>query len=182
MELQYIIGTTIYPWKYKIFLEILNIIGATKYRWNPTIRHYFLNLFILFQIQSRQVTPRLNLTRRNPPYPNPTESPDLEKEKTKSAKFEKVLSGSPVSIAELEKLSWSGVPQPYRTRVWKMLCGYLPAGKSDQVLQRKREEYIGYVNQYFNNKEEDIHKDTFRFKSKTLVLSDHEKLSSFANS
>ena len=134
----------------------------------------------MFQIQSRQVTPRLNLIRRSPP--NPAQSPDIEKEKTKCAKFEKVLSGSPVSIAELEKLSWSGVPQPYRTRVWKMLCGYLPAGKSDLVLQRKREEYIGYVNQYFNNKEEDIHKDTFRFKSKTLVLSDHEKLSSFANS
>jgi len=48
--------------------------------------------------------------------------------------------------------------------VWKMLCGYLPAaaGKADLVLQRKREEYTGYVNQYFNNKEEDIHKDTFR--------------------
>jgi len=61
-------------------------------------------------------------------------------------------------------LSWSGVPQCYRTRVWKMLCGYLPAsaGKADLVLQRKREEYTGYVNQYFNNKEEDIHKDTFR--------------------
>jgi len=67
-------------------------------------------------------------------------------------------------MLELEKLSWSGVPQCYRTRVWKMLCGYLPAaaGKADLVLQRKREEYTGYVNQYFNNKEEDIHKDTFR--------------------
>jgi hypothetical protein len=46
--------------------------------------------------------------------------------------------------------------------VWKILCGYLPAGKSDDVLRRKREEYRGYVNQYFDNKEEDIHKDTFR--------------------
>ena len=35
-------------------------------------------------------------------------------------------------------------------------------GKQDDVLTRKREEYQGYVNQYFNNKEEDIHKDTFR--------------------
>ena len=31
-----------------------------------------------------------------------------------------------------------------------------------KVLQRKREEYAGYVDQYFNNKDEDIHKDTFR--------------------
>ena len=46
--------------------------------------------------------------------------------------------------------------------MWKILCGYLPPGKSDEVVKRKREEYAGYVNQYFNNKEEDIHKDTFR--------------------
>ena len=30
-------------------------------------------------------------------------------------------------------------------------------------MRRKREEYAGYVDQYFNNKEEDIHKDTFRY-------------------
>ena len=47
-------------------------------------------------------------------------------------------------------------------QVWKILCGYLPTGKSDEALRRKREEYNGYVNQYFNIKEEDIHKDTFR--------------------
>ena len=46
--------------------------------------------------------------------------------------------------------------------MWKILCGYLPAGKCDEVLRRKREEYRGYVNKYFDNKEEDIHKDTFR--------------------
>ena len=99
--------------------------------------------------------------RRETP-PKTVHSPDAEKERSRCLKFEKVLSESPVNISELEKLSWSGVPQSYRTRVWKMLCGYLPAGKSDQVLQRKREEYMGYVNQYFNSKEEDIHKDTFR--------------------
>ena len=31
------------------------------------------------------------------------------------------------------------------------------------MVRRKREEYAGYVDQYFNNKEEDIHKDTFRY-------------------
>lgn len=68
----------------------------------------------------------------------------------------------PVNLQDLEKLSWSGVPASLRSRVWKILCGYLPPGKSDEVVKRKREEYAGYVNQYFNNKEEDIHKDTFR--------------------
>ena len=47
-------------------------------------------------------------------------------------------------------------------RVWQILCGYQPAGRGEEVVRRKREEYAGYVDQYFNNKEEDIHKDTFR--------------------
>jgi len=88
--------------------------------------------------------------------------PDTEKERSKCAKFENLLSQSPVNMHQLEKLSWSGIPRKFRSRVWKILCGYLPAGKSDEVLKRKRDEYNGYVNQYFNNKEEDIHKDTFR--------------------
>ena len=51
-----------------------------------------------------------------------------------------------------------------RSRVWQILCGYLPPGRGDEVVKRKREEYAGYVNQYFTNKdkEEDFHKDTFR--------------------
>jgi len=89
-------------------------------------------------------------------------NPDTEKEKTKCSKFEHLLRNSPVNLQDLEKLSWSGVPASFRSRVWKILCGYLPPGKSDEVVKRKREEYAGYVNQYFNNKEEDIHKDTFR--------------------
>lgn len=80
---------------------------------------------------------------------------------SRCAKFDRVLDQAPVNMTELESLSWSGVPQQYRTKVWKMLCGYLPAGKSEQVIQRKREEYAGYLSQYFDNKEE-IHKDTFR--------------------
>jgi len=82
-------------------------------------------------------------------------------DQSRVAKFEKVLGQCPVNMSDLETLSWSGVPQQFRTKVWKMLCGYLPAGKSEQVIQRKREEYAGYLTQYFHNKE-DIHKDTFR--------------------
>ena len=54
------------------------------------------------------------------------------------------------------------MPRGYRSRVWQILCGYQPAHRGEEVVTRKREEYAGYVNHYFNNKEEDIHKDTFR--------------------
>merc|ERR1711872_366628 len=45
-----------------------------------------------------------------------------------------------------------------------MLCGYQPPGRGEEVVKRRREEYQGYVNQYFNNKEGDSkdNKDTFR--------------------
>lgn len=112
--------------------------------------------------QVQPFTPRLNLSRQSPAKPAAASPEAVDADKARCLKFDKVLSGNPVVLSELEKLSWAGVPRRYRTRVWKMLCGYLPAGKSDQVLQRKREEYAGYVDQYFNNKDEDIHKDTFR--------------------
>jgi hypothetical protein len=79
------------------------------------------------------------------------------------AKFDEIFAKKLKFWFEPYQVSWSGVPACLRSRVWKLLCGYLPAGgQADQVLKRKREEYTGYVNQYFNNKEEDIHKDTFR--------------------
>jgi len=90
--------------------------------------------------------------------------PETEKERSKCAKFDQLLSGSPVNMSELEKLAWSGVPRQYRSRVWQMLCGYQPPGRGEEVVKRRREEYQGYVNQYFNNKEGDSkdNKDTFR--------------------
>ena len=74
----------------------------------------------------------------------------------------RVSSECPVSMGELERLAWSGIPRGFRRRVWQILCGYQPAMRGEEVVRRKREEYAGYVDQYFNNKEEDIHKDTFR--------------------
>jgi len=117
-----------------------------------------------YQVQAARRSPnRQNVGSRPQAAPGQTLSdPDTEKERSKCTKFETLLSQSPVNMHQLEKFSWSGIPGKYRSRVWKILCGYLPAGKSDEVLKRKRDEYNGYVNQYFNNKEEDIHKDTFR--------------------
>lgn len=96
-----------------------------------------------------------------------TLDPETEKERSRCEKFAALLTPSTptrlVNLAELQSSSWSGIPTKFRSRVWKILCGYLPpSGKVEEVLKRKRDEYCGYVNQYFNNKEEDIHKDTFR--------------------
>jgi len=111
---------------------------------------------------SRRSPNRQNVGSRPQASNQASSDPDKEKERSKCVKFENLLGQSPVNMNQLEKFSWSGIPGKFRSRVWKILCGYLPAGKSDEVLKRKRDEYNGYVNQYFNNKEEDIHKDTFR--------------------
>ena len=66
----------------------------------------------------------------------------------------------------------AGIPRGYRSRVWQILCGYQPAHRGEEVVRRKREEYAGYVDQYFNNKEQDIHKDTFRSDQKKKQLSE----------
>jgi len=101
------------------------------------------------------------------PYTAPLD-PESEKERNRCAKFATLLdertSNQPINLQELQSQSWSGIPSKYRSRVWKLLCGYLPPtpAKTQEVLQRKREEYSGYVDQYFDNKEEDIHRDTFR--------------------
>jgi len=113
-------------------------------------------------VATRRSPTRQHIGIRTQPSAQSMSDPDSEKEKNKCIKFENLLSQSPVNMHQLEKISWSGIPGKFRSRVWKILCGYLPAGKSDEVLKRKRDEYNGYVNQYFNNKEEDIHKDTFR--------------------
>lgn len=42
--------------------------------------------------------------------------------------------------------------------------GYLPANKErrDLVLQRKREEYFGFIEQYYHSRTDDNHRDTYR--------------------
>ena len=59
--------------------------------------------------------------------------PPSSSDQSRCAKFDKLLGQTPVNMADLESLSWSGVPQRYRTKVWKLLCGYLPASQSEQV-------------------------------------------------
>uniref|UniRef100_A0A8C4ES42 TBC1 domain family, member 22a n=1 Tax=Dicentrarchus labrax TaxID=13489 RepID=A0A8C4ES42_DICLA len=70
--------------------------------------------------------------------------------------------GSPKE--ELRKLSWSGIPRQVRPITWKLLSGYLPANaeRRDSVLQRKRQEYFGFIQQYYDSRNDEHHQDTYR--------------------
>uniref|UniRef100_A0A8C5HXJ6 Rab-GAP TBC domain-containing protein n=1 Tax=Gouania willdenowi TaxID=441366 RepID=A0A8C5HXJ6_GOUWI len=68
------------------------------------------------------------------------------------------------SCEELRKLSWSGIPRQVRPITWKLLSGYLPANaeRRESVLQRKRQEYFGFIQQYYDSRNDEHHQDTYR--------------------
>uniref|UniRef100_A0AAZ3R4U1 Rab-GAP TBC domain-containing protein n=1 Tax=Oncorhynchus tshawytscha TaxID=74940 RepID=A0AAZ3R4U1_ONCTS len=78
----------------------------------------------------------------------------------------KSLSEAPIGSPkeELRKLSWSGIPRQVRPITWKLLSGYLPANteRRESTLQRKRQEYFGFIEQYYDSRNEEHHQDTYR--------------------
>lgn len=85
-----------------------------------------------------------------------------------SSKVEKVerllVSSESIDCEELRQLSWSGLSPRVRPKAWRILCGYLPGSvlRQKELLQRKQDEYAGYVRQYFATKDQDVHQDTYR--------------------
>ena len=58
------------------------------------------------------------------------------------------LAKDPVDLTLLRRICWQGCPSDaLRFESWMYLCGYLPtaAASRDDVLARKRSEYLGYV-------------------------------------
>ncbi|XP_038594281.1 TBC1 domain family member 22A isoform X2 [Micropterus salmoides] len=87
-----------------------------------------------------------------------------EREASRLDKFKQLLTGPNTDLEELRKLSWSGIPRQVRPITWKLLSGYLPANaeRRDSVLQRKRQEYFGFIQQYYDSRNDEHHQDTYR--------------------
>ncbi|TDL26196.1 RabGAP/TBC [Rickenella mellea] len=62
-------------------------------------------------------------------------------------KFVDCVTAEDVSIVELRKLSWNGIPDDLRPVAWQLLLGYLPLPTPlrASTLSRKREEYASLV-------------------------------------
>ncbi|XP_073894278.1 TBC1 domain family member 22B isoform X2 [Macaca fascicularis] len=86
------------------------------------------------------------------------------REKTRLEKFRQLLSSHNTDLDELRKCSWPGVPREVRPVTWRLLSGYLPANTERRklTLQRKREEYFGFIEQYYDSRNEEHHQDTYR--------------------
>nr|XP_020456948.1 TBC1 domain family member 22A isoform X1 [Monopterus albus]XP_020456949.1 TBC1 domain family member 22A isoform X1 [Monopterus albus] len=87
-----------------------------------------------------------------------------EREASRLDKFRQLLAGPNTDLEELRKLSWSGIPRQVRPITWKLLSGYLPANaeRRESVLQRKRQEYFGFIQQYYDSRNDEHHQDTYR--------------------
>ncbi|MCI4389019.1 hypothetical protein PGIGA_G00092860 [Pangasianodon gigas] len=87
-----------------------------------------------------------------------------EREASRLDKFRQLVAGPNTDLEELRKLSWSGIPRQVRPITWKLLSGYLPANaeRRASTLQRKRQEYFGFIEQYYDSRNDEHHQDTYR--------------------
>ncbi|XP_054438575.1 TBC1 domain family member 22A [Pteronotus mesoamericanus] len=87
-----------------------------------------------------------------------------EREASRLDKFKQLLAGPNTDLEELRKLSWSGIPKPVRPITWKLLSGYLPANaeRRPATLRRKQKEYFAFVEHYYDARNGDVHRDTYR--------------------
>uniref|UniRef100_A0A8C4E8Q9 Rab-GAP TBC domain-containing protein n=1 Tax=Dicentrarchus labrax TaxID=13489 RepID=A0A8C4E8Q9_DICLA len=90
--------------------------------------------------------------------------PMTVREKNRLDKFKQLLASPNTDLEELRKHSWSGIPREVRPITWRLLSGYLPANKErrELVLKRKREEYFGFIEQYYHSRTDEHYKDTYR--------------------
>ncbi|XP_015122775.1 TBC1 domain family member 22B [Diachasma alloeum] len=83
---------------------------------------------------------------------------------SKIEKFQSLLEASLLNLDELRQLSWSGVPAKLRSVTWRLLSEYLPASseRRQQVLERKRSDYLNLVKQYYDAERDEGFQDTYR--------------------
>uniref|UniRef100_A0A3B5KX09 Rab-GAP TBC domain-containing protein n=1 Tax=Xiphophorus couchianus TaxID=32473 RepID=A0A3B5KX09_9TELE len=118
---------------------------------------------LLQKQQSLPVRPIIPLVARISDQNASGAPPMTVREKSRLDKFKQLLA-SPNTDLELRKHSWSGIPREVRPITWRLLSGYLPANKErrELVLKRKREEYFGFIEQYYHSRTDEHYKDTYR--------------------
>ncbi|RUS76459.1 hypothetical protein EGW08_015773 [Elysia chlorotica] len=101
-----------------------------------------------------------------------------DRETSKIDKFKALFKEPSLDLGDLRKLCWSGIPKAVRPTAWKILSGYLPtaADRRQEILERKRKEYFGYIDQYYETRYQELHEETFR-----QILKDIPRMTSLAH-
>jgi TBC1 domain family member 2 len=92
-----------------------------------------------WQIAAAAAAPSSVVNVPDDPPPRPT---------WREVQFQRCLDADVVSLAELRKLAWNGIPNKRdRALAWKILLGYAPTNRQrrDPALARKRSEYLHTV-------------------------------------
>ncbi|XP_071774797.1 TBC1 domain family member 22B [Centroberyx gerrardi] len=114
--------------------------------------------------QSLPVRPIIPLVARISDQNASGAPPMTVREKSRLDKFKQLLASPNTDLEELRKHSWSGIPREVRPITWRLLSGYLPANmeRRELVLKRKRDEYFGFIEQYYHSRTDEHYKDTYR--------------------
>lgn len=101
---------------------------------------------------SKNSTQSLASTTTQQQTKNNSKSQQSQPKSYKETQFETIISSSIISLRDLRKISWNGIPPHHRSLTWKILLGYLPANTSRHVstLHRKRAEYKDARKQHYD--------------------------------
>lgn len=102
---------------------------------------------------SSRTTQRSQLTDSWQEVPTPKLPQPQEKLTYKEQQFQKILlQPDVVSLSELRRLGWNGIPARYRALAWKLMLGYVPTNvaRRSSTLERKRSEYREAIRQHYD--------------------------------
>ncbi|ESO99117.1 hypothetical protein LOTGIDRAFT_142126, partial [Lottia gigantea] len=88
----------------------------------------------------------------------------IDREAAKLDRFKQLFDEPNIDLDQLRSLCWSGIPKSVRPTAWKILSGYLPPSldRREATLERKRNEYFGFIEQYYDTRYQELHAETFR--------------------
>uniref|UniRef100_A0A7E4WAX6 Rab-GAP TBC domain-containing protein n=1 Tax=Panagrellus redivivus TaxID=6233 RepID=A0A7E4WAX6_PANRE len=69
-----------------------------------------------------------------------------------------------IDMEQLRENCWMGIPHALRPDAWRILSGYVPthAARREVTLNKKRDDYWKFVEQYFHTRYDEQHHETFR--------------------
>eukprot|EP00573_Skeletonema_grethae_P003744 CAMPEP_0201693676 /NCGR_PEP_ID=MMETSP0578-20130828/6194_1 /ASSEMBLY_ACC=CAM_ASM_000663 /TAXON_ID=267565 /ORGANISM="Skeletonema grethea, Strain CCMP 1804" /LENGTH=504 /DNA_ID=CAMNT_0048179243 /DNA_START=27 /DNA_END=1541 /DNA_ORIENTATION=- len=83
---------------------------------------------------------------------SPLSTKKQPKKSYKEIQYETILNSTIISLRDLRKLAWNGIPPHHRSKIWKILLSYLPANTSrhQATYTRKRREYKDAIQQHYD--------------------------------
>ena len=84
--------------------------------------------------------------------PQPIRSPRHRRADRQNRQFAALLSTSIVDLDKIKEISWMGIPEKMRARVWRLFLDYEPISSdiADATLEHKRKDYFDCLDRLFS--------------------------------